>query len=113
VEVLIRGDSDEAGLWGEVALEIRCDAWLSEVKALRTDTGLQLTGKVVGAVPAPLELYTRVDEQHADYRTIQPTAEGQPFQIDLPGVVSENPLIQVELVHVSRIWYTAELTCFT
>jgi hypothetical protein len=109
LEVLVQGDADDAGLWGEVALEIRRDAYLTDLHIQHTDAGVQVTGKVKGIAPQPLELYTLVDQQHVDYRTVQPSAEGQSFQIDLPGVTGDNKLIRIELIHVSIIWYVVEL----
>jgi hypothetical protein len=109
LEVLIEGESDEAGLWGEVALEIRRGAWLSDVEGQATPTGLQVTGRAIGAAPQPLEMYTIVDNRHADYRTIQPTPSGQSFHIDLPGFPSHPRTIRVELIDVSTVWYAVEL----
>lgn len=108
LEVLIDGQTDEAGLWGDVALEIRQAAYLADIQARRTEDGVQITGNVVGAAPQPLELYTIIDGAHADYRIIQPSREGQPFRVDLPGIRAVKTAIRVELVHVSCIWYVAE-----
>jgi hypothetical protein len=109
LEVWIQGDSDEAGLWGEVALEIRRDAWLTDLQTARTETSLFVTGKVTGLSTQPLELYTLVGGRHADYRTIQPCPEGQPFRIQLLDVVAAGQTVRVELVHISSIWYVAEV----
>lgn len=109
LEVLIQGDTDDAGLWGEVALEMRKDAYLADVLAEHVGSNLLVTGKVIGAAPQPLELYTLVDKCHADYRTIQPSADGTPFRIELPEVAPSNGMVRVELIHVSEIWYVVEL----
>ncbi len=111
LEVLIQGDADDAGLWGEVALEIRKDAYLSEVRAEHVGSILQVTGKVIGVAPQPLELYTLVDQRHADYRTIVPSAAGTPFCIDLEGSAT-NENVRVELINISEIWYVVETPVF-
>jgi hypothetical protein len=108
LEVLIQGENEDAGVWGEVALEIRKDAYLSDVRAELLGSILCITGTVVGAAPRPLELYTLVDQKHADYRTIAPAAAGTPFQIELPEMTAARENVRVELINVSEIWYVAE-----
>jgi hypothetical protein len=110
LEVLIEGVSDDAGLWGEVALEIRMAAYLSALCIERQDSLVRISGRVVGAAPQPLELYTLVDNRHADYRTITPSPEGEPFQIELAGITSRHQVVRVELINVSAIWYAVELS---
>ena len=109
LEILIQGDSDNAGLWGEVALEIRRDAYLTEVKVSCIGGGLCITGKAIGISPQPLEMYTLLDNRNADYRTIQPTPEGQPFRIELPWTAPLPHVVRVDLVHISAIWYAVEI----
>lgn len=109
LEVTIDGQSDDAGLWGEVALEIRKDAYLANVQAQRQGSNLRITGDVVGIAPTPLEMYTLLDNRHADYRTIAPCPQGTPFQIELADVPSTCESVRVELVHISAIWYVVEL----
>jgi hypothetical protein len=106
LELTLQGDTDEAGLWGDIVLEIRRDAYLADVAVRRSAVGMIVSGKVVGTAPQVLELYTLVDNRHADYRTIIPRAEGQPFQIELAEV---GQIVRVELICVSSIWYAAEL----
>ena len=108
LEVLIEGDTDAAGLWGEVALEIRKSAWLADMRLQRTDAGLRLTGVAIGVAPEPLELYTIVDGGHVDYRTILPSAVGQSFQIELAAPLAQ--VVRVELIHISAIWYVVEMS---
>ena len=108
LEVLIQGDTPEAGLWGEVALEIRKDAYLADVRIEGTRSGVRLSGKVFGTAPQPLELYVLVDGRHVDYRTIVPDAEGMPFQIELTGIPPASQMARVELIQISSIWYSVE-----
>ena len=109
LEVVIQGDTDDAGLWGEVALEMRKDAYLAEVTVQRYSTSLVVNGKVVGMAPSPLELYTLVDRHHVDYRTIQPTEQGTPFHIELTDISPGTKTVRIELIHISAIWYVVEL----
>ncbi len=106
LEVIVQGDSDEAGLWGDIVLEIRRDAYLAEVAARSSAVGIIVTGKVVGTAPQALELYTLVDNRHADYRTVMPSAAGQAFQIEL---AEAGETVRVELICVSSIWYAVEM----
>jgi hypothetical protein len=110
LDVIIDGQSDAAGLWGDVAMEMRKDAFLDDVRVRRTPTGLTLTGRVVGAAPRPLELYTLLDRRHIDYRTIEPSAAGTAFSIAVSDLSSPAEIVRVELIHISEVWYVVELT---
>ena len=109
LEVMLQADSDDAGLWGDIVLEIRRDAYLADFEVRRSATGVTVSGKVVGTAPQPLELYTLVDNRHADYRTIMPVAEGQPFQIELTETTGASQSVRIALICVSSIWYAVEL----
>jgi hypothetical protein len=106
---LIQGDSDHAGLWGEVALEIRKDAFLADMMIERTESNAILTGSAVGVAPQPLELYVLVDGRHVDYRTIIPQPQGTPFRIELAEMAATSQNVRVELIQISSIWYVVEL----
>jgi hypothetical protein len=107
LDVTIEGTNETEGLWGEVALEIRKDAYLSKVRVERADAAVRIVGRVVGIADRPLELYTMIDGKHADYRTIAPTDAGAPFEID---IADANALsVRLDLIHVSTIWYAVEL----
>jgi hypothetical protein len=109
LEVLIDGQTDDAGLWGEVALEIRKDAFLADVRIEAGEVSTQLLGLVAGVAPEALELYVLVDGRHVDYRTIQPTPAGAPFRVELPDVTPASQSVRVELIRISSIWYVLEL----
>jgi len=109
LEIAIEGTTADAGLWGEVALEIRKDAFLADVRIEQTKPKLQIAGKVVGSSPQPLELYTLVDGRHVDYRTVLPSNDGTPFRIELSDVQDPAQLVRVELIHISTIWYIVEV----
>lgn len=107
LEIDVEARTDDAGLWDEIALEIRKDAYLVDVRAVRGESAVIVTGLVMGVALRPLELYTLVDARHVDYRTIEPRETGEPFRIELADVIGEN--VRVELIHISEIWYVVEL----
>jgi hypothetical protein len=109
LEILIQGDTDEAGVWGEVALEIRKDAYLADIHLEPGRLAVHLTGKVFGVAPQPLELYVLVDGRHVDYRTIMPSIDGTPFRIELTAITSSSHMARVELIQISSIWYVVEV----
>lgn len=110
LEVLIQGDTDGAGVWGDVAMEIRKDAFLADVHIERSESATTLAGKAVGIAPQPVELYVLVDGRHVDYRTIEPTPAGQAFQFELLDITSSNRTVRVEMIHISSIWYVVEIS---
>lgn len=68
--VTVAADTEHGGLWGEVALEIRCTAYLRDMGVSRRDNGaIEVRGVVAGSCDGPLELYTLLDGGNADYRT--------------------------------------------
>ena len=109
LEVLIQGDMDGAGVWGEVAMEIRKDAYLADVQIEHIESATALTGKAVGVAPQPVELYVLVDGRHVDYRTIEPLPSGRSFRFELADITSTNQTVRVEMIHVSCIWYVVEI----
>ncbi len=108
LEVIIEADSGDAGLMGEVALEIRRDAFLRAVAAWRGPGGaIRVTGLVVGTSVMPLELYALADGKHVYYSSITASAAGQPFEFVFTPE-SPPPQVQVELVCVAERWYVVE-----
>ncbi len=109
LEILVHGERDDAGLWGEVAMEIRKDAFLADVKLERIDGVWHGVGRAVGVADRELELYTLIDNRNADYRTIVPTPAGTVFAFPLPTLASANHGVRFELIHVSTVWYAIEI----
>jgi hypothetical protein len=109
------GTEQESGLWGEVALEVRCTAFLSELRRVAFSKAdgveLHITGRVVGTAERPLELYIVVDRSVAAYLVIAATPEGQPFEIIVPNVAAASerrPVVKVDLVNGATVWYSSE-----
>ncbi len=106
----------QGGLWGEVALEVRCTAYLRDVRTWReaTPKGLFLhaTGKVVGTAERPLDLYALFDGRTVLYTTVEALPEGKPFALTSellsPEGDREDAIAHVELVNAATVWYAVE-----
>jgi hypothetical protein len=110
----LEGPVGQGGLWGEVALEVRCTAYLHKVRAWihaagdRTD--VYVAGTVIGWADRPLDLYLLVDGTPAAETQITATSSGQPFELAAPlqgsGSWGQEPhCVQVDLVNVAVVWY--------
>lgn len=119
-ELLVEIESPTGGaLHGEVALEVRCQAFLRGVEARTTvsqgRSGIEVTGEVVGTASRPLDLYLLHARRTVAQATVLPTPEGQPFRLTSEGM-TEGPAagapvvpdIRVELVDGSTRWYIWE-----
>ena len=111
----VEATAGNGGLWGEVALEIRCTAFLHGVRVWRevaeAPAKLHIQGVVVGTSDRPLELYIVLDRSTIAYRTLQPTAAGEFFDIvheeSMPAAGrSKGQEVRVDLVNGAVIWYT-------
>jgi hypothetical protein len=116
----VTGSADSGGLWGEVALEIRCTAFLREVSAIpvRIDGRLELEvrGVAAGTAEGELELYAVLNRRQAVYGRVTPIPSGQAFclrSMDLSADcwVGEDPGapragVRIDLVKGATVWYT-------
>src|SRR5262245_58957558 len=107
LEIVVESLGPEAGGWGDVALEIRCTAFLANVRATRDAAGIvQVSGDVAGSADAPLELYVLGDRHNLAYATV---AAGQAFRVPLEAADPSPHTLRVELVNVAMVWYFVEL----
>jgi hypothetical protein len=108
LEVIVASAETDGGLWGEVAMEIRCTAYLRNVHAVHFPAKAEthVTGVVVGTCPGPLELYVLRDRATVGYAMVQARPEGEPFEMVLESD-SVSP-VRVELVNVATVWYAVE-----
>jgi hypothetical protein len=98
-------------LWDEAALEVRCTAYLRNVKVTRSGGGIHATGEVVGTAEGPLELYLVADRSPAGYARVDPAGGVQAFTLRAEGRNREGePISQVtiELVQGAVVWYTVQ-----
>jgi hypothetical protein len=110
LRVDVKGPGD-GGLWGEVALEVRCAAWLRGVRVWTTaaagGTRWHAAGEVAGTCERPLDLYLMVGRSTAAYTT---AGDGQ---FELAGDVAagepeQGRAVCVELVQGGVVWYRWE-----
>jgi hypothetical protein len=114
----IEGPAEQGGWWGDVALMIRCTAFLRNLhySAILKEDRLELrvSGQLVGWAERPLELYLLLDRSVVGYQTAVATAEGQPFEFlvpDLPagkGRYQALP-VQLDLVNGAVVWFSHPL----
>ena len=113
----VDGTAERGGLWGEVALEVRCTAFLRGVRVWAEGAGeLHAAGLVVGEAERPLDLYILLDGATAAYTTVAAAPAGAPFHIiaEKPpprgeaqaGEVGRPSVAQVDLVNGAVVWYT-------
>ena len=85
-------------LWGDIALEIRATAYLSDV---RRDAGA-IEGRVVGECEGPLEIYVLDSGRTVGYKRLAGIGE---FSVPIE---SNADMLRVELMHVSEVWFVVE-----
>jgi hypothetical protein len=105
----------DGGLWGEVALEVRCQAFLRGIRVILQANALQITGTVVGPAERPLELYAVFGRRTVAYATATPTPAGTEFCLtaEIPPIVEDDqaPVLRLDLVNGASVWYTFEQVC--
>jgi hypothetical protein len=107
--------TEEGGLWGEVALEVRCSAFLRGVRVwiAPEEAGgtLHAAGQVVGTADRPLDLYVLLDRATLAYTAVMPAPTGTPFHLS-GALVKQGEqasgLVKVDLVNGAMVWYTNE-----
>jgi hypothetical protein len=106
--VEVEGPAGRGGLWGEVALEVRCTAYLRGVRVWEEGGRLHAAGEVVGSAEGVLELYLVAGRGTAAYATVTPTRQGEPFHLcSEPGAGSaQERQGKVDLVSGAVVWYT-------
>jgi hypothetical protein len=120
LQVDVEASGDDSYVWEEVALEIRCRAFLRGVCVSATTVGeksdLHVLGEVVGTSEETLELYVLLDNATVAYAVVQPAPEGRPFHITVEQLPQErwqqqdsapHP-IRVDLVNGALIWHTEQ-----
>jgi hypothetical protein len=116
LRVEVQGPAERGGLWGEVALEVRCSAFLQSLRFRVEFEGetarLHVTGTVVGTAEQPLELYVLLDGHTVAYVTVE---AGRPFEVISEELGLERlqerktpHSVRVDLVNVATMWYQWE-----
>jgi hypothetical protein len=111
--VLVESPDSHGGLWGEVALEIRCPAFLRGVRARFVDGGrIHVEGEVVGESERPLDLYVLYRNATVAYATVGAAPEGKSFVLTSePLTAAEGQPVRIELVDGGTVWYAVEAGC--
>jgi hypothetical protein len=114
---------ETSGLWGEVALEIRCTAFLRDVSCTAAVAGvgseqIRAMGELAGAAADALELYLLLDRSTVAYTLLPAPVVAQPFclvseklrpeQLSSTAAPGEPHQVRVDLVQAATIWYTWE-----
>jgi hypothetical protein len=92
--------------WDEVALEVRGQAWLSELTATRRDDRLILRGRLNGTAGGRLDLYAILDRRTAIQAALDALG---PFELTSEPLEHWTDEAHVELVQGSTIWHAADL----
>lgn len=102
--VEVEAASGDDGLWGEVALEIRCTAFLRAVLWQTIPeagkTRLRVTGEVAGIAERPLDVYVLAAGRTVLHASVE---AGQRFDLVSDEVDAIAPL-RVELVNGGVVW---------
>ncbi len=102
--------TDDGGLDGEVALEVRRTAFLKGVEGRPASAeGINVVGRVVGTSDRPLDLYVLGGGKTLGYATVRPCEAGQPFRLAVGSVGPGVTRLRVELVDGGTIWYGVDL----
>ena len=107
----VEGTAERGGLCSETALEVRCAAYLHDVKLWLEGADLHCAGVVLGEAERPLDLYVLLNNATVAYTTVTAAPEGTPFHIiaEKPYTAAELPPTgQVDLVNGAVVWYTTE-----
>jgi hypothetical protein len=113
--VEVSGGAPTAGLWGEVALEIRRTAFLQRVSfephfAAET-VHLHVAGEVAGSADGLLELYLLLDRSTIAYKTVTAGAAFEIVSDAIPLVqwrAHEAVPVKLDLVQGAIVWYSME-----
>jgi hypothetical protein len=104
LHVDIEGSDGDAGLCGEVALEVRRTAFLRNLRVTASD-GLHVSGEVAGTAEGPLELYVICERRNVAYAQVK---AGASFEVEAEKI--EGRTVRVDLVQGASIWWTEEKT---
>ncbi|HEY1381884.1 MAG TPA: hypothetical protein VGF55_34105, partial [Gemmataceae bacterium] len=99
-------DGPDGGLWGDVALEVRCAAYLTGVRAEPAGAALRITGAVAGEADGSLEVYVLAAGRTVGYGTCP---AGQTFDVVTDELSERPPDVRVELVNGAVVWYAVDV----
>ena len=116
----VEGGTD-GGLWGEVALEVRCRAFLREMRSEVNVVGkeciqLHVYGEIAGDAADMLELYMVLDRSTQAYEALPPPVTTRCFHLASEKLSLEqwasgpsaSHRLRVDLVNAATVWHTWE-----
>jgi hypothetical protein len=107
LSIYVAADGPDGGLWGDVALEIRRRAWLSDVRTAPADGGrLCVSGEILGEADGPMDVYILAGGHSVGYRSC---AAGHKFEIVTDEPVDAAGEMRVEMVGGAVVWYVVDL----
>jgi len=114
----MEGAAETGGIWGEVALEVRCAAFLRELSVHWNshESRLHVTGELVGHAERRLELYLLLDGANVGYATLETAGEARAFTLvsdeltpeQLQRAAGTSHQVRVDLVNGASLWYLFE-----
>jgi hypothetical protein len=109
------------GLWGEVALEVRCSAFLRKMRCDAAPVGegfarIHVSGELAGGATDMLELYMVLDRSTVAYSVLPPPVAEHSFHLASEKLLLERldselnavHRVRVDLVNIATVWYTWE-----
>ncbi len=115
----VEGPAAEGGLRGEIALEVRCTAFLRDIRVWARSgdrAELHVSGTVVGSADEPLDLYAILGRRPVAQAQVTAEPGGRPFHLEAadldPAWLAEDGepakpgTVQVDLVNGANVWYT-------
>ena len=111
LRVDIESSTPSGGLWGEVSLEVRATAYLSDLHFSREADQVTAHGVVLGESSRPLDLYLFARGNFLSHMMVEAGPEGRRFA--LSGTLPDAPRsaaihVRVELVDAATIWYVVK-----
>jgi hypothetical protein len=109
LEVTLQARTDQDGLTVETALEIRCPAYLQNIRIERYSAGrLRATVEVAGEVSEGLELYLVAERRTVAYQRIE-RAGPQTLALESSEVIAlETTQATLSLVHGAEVWFEVQ-----
>ncbi|MBY0524285.1 MAG: hypothetical protein K2R98_12845 [Gemmataceae bacterium] len=117
LRVEVDGSAD-GGLWGEIALEVRCTAFLRGVRfaadVRESVAHVRASGEVVGSAEGLLELYLLLDRRTVGYVVVTASEAGQAFSLTSEELEPDcwrtgaDHLLRLDLVKGASVWYQSE-----
>jgi len=114
LRVEVEGSAESGGLWGEVALEVRCTAFVRGVQIRAAGDGasarLHVSGEIVGTAERPLEIYVLLDGATVAYGVFPAAPGGHAFHLESEELARspEAHVVRLDLVNGATIWYQIE-----